>query len=150
MQSLSVMDNTWHTCIMCMHRKKLCGSQLNWADAHQQDTIQQAVLRHSLWAKSPKMLIHTPSSQTTNLKSWHSNVEYFSEINRYISARHLGFTNIGLSVSAKMADIIGLSRCWKNPVIFLTHADNNLRKKAQRKKSRQLSYLPATLAGAFS
>jgi len=33
---------------------------------------------------------------------------------------------------------IGLSRCWQNAAIFLTHAEN-LRKKAQRTKSRQLS-----------
>jgi len=49
----------------------------------------------------------------------------------------LGVTDI--SVSAKTADIIGLSRSWQNAVIFLTHPDN-LRKKAQRSKSRQLSY----------
>jgi len=58
------------------------------------------------------------------------------EIDRDISGRYLGFTDI--SVSAKTADIIGLSRCWRKAVIFLTHADN-LRKKAQRTKSRQLS-----------
>jgi len=58
------------------------------------------------------------------------------EIDRYIG-RYLGFTEI--SVSAKTADIIGLSRCWQNAVIFSTHSDN-LRKKAQRSKSRQLSY----------
>ena len=61
------------------------------------------------------------------------------EINRY-----LGFTNI--SVSAKTADFIGLSRCWQNAVIFLTHPDN-LRKKAQRSKSRQLSYNNASRCG---
>jgi len=49
---------------------------------------------------------------------------------------YLGFTDI--SVSAKTAEFIGLSRCWENAVIFLTHPDN-LRKKAQRNKSRQLS-----------
>jgi len=44
----------------------------------------------------------------------------------------LGFADI--SASAKTADLIGLSRCWQNAVIFLTHPDN-LRKKAQRSKS---------------
>jgi len=34
---------------------------------------------------------------------------------------------------------IGLNRSWQNAIIFLTHPDN-LRKKAQRSKSRQLSY----------
>jgi len=53
-----------------------------------------------------------------------------------ISGWYLGFTDI--SISAKTANIIGLSRCWQNAVIFLTHADN-LRNKAQRTKSRQLS-----------
>jgi len=57
------------------------------------------------------------------------------EVDRYIG-RYLGFTDI--SVSAKTADFIGLSRSWQNAVIFLTHADN-LRKKAQQTKSRQLS-----------
>jgi len=71
------------------------------------------------------------------------------EIDRYIglaaiSGRYLGFTDI--SVSAKTADFIGLSRCWQNAVIFLTHADN-LRKKAQRSKSRQLSYNNASRCG---
>jgi len=60
---------------------------------------------------------------------------YFSFIDISGTA-DMGFTDI--SVSAKMADIIGLSRCWQNAVIFLTHADN-LRKKAQRTKSRHLS-----------
>jgi len=46
-----------------------------------------------------------------------------------ISGRYLGFTN---NVSAKMA-----STCWQNAVIFLTHPEN-LRKKAQWTKSRQL------------
>jgi len=32
-----------------------------------------------------------------------------------------------------------IHRSWQNAVIFLTHPDN-LRKKAQRSKSRQLSY----------
>jgi len=45
-----------------------------------------------------------------------------------------------------MADFIGLSRCWQNAVIFLTHPDN-LRKKAQRSKSRQLSYNNAIRCG---
>jgi len=40
-----------------------------------------------------------------------------------------------LSVSAKIAGFIGLSRCWQNAVIFLTHPDN-LRKKVQRTQSR--------------
>jgi len=64
------------------------------------------------------------------------------EIDRYIGladiiGRYLGFANI--SVSAKTADFIGFSRCWRNAIIFLTHADN-LHKKAQRSKSRQLSF----------
>jgi len=54
----------------------------------------------------------------------------------YYIGRYLGFTNI--SVSTKTTDIIGLSRCWQNAAIFLTHADN-LCKKAQQTKSRQLS-----------
>jgi len=58
--------------------------------------------------------------------------------------RYLGFTSI--SVSAKTADIMGLSRCWQNAVIFLTHPDN-MRKKAQRSKSRQLSYSNASRCG---
>ena len=63
--------------------------------------------------------------------------KWFSlEIDRYIG-RYLGFTDI--SVSAKTADIIGLNASWQNAVIFHTHPDN-LRKKAQRSKSRQLSY----------
>jgi len=37
-----------------------------------------------------------------------------------------------------MADFIGLGRSWQNAVIFYTHPDN-LRKKAQWTKSRQLS-----------
>ena len=65
------------------------------------------------------------------------------EINRYIG-RYLGLTNI--SVSAKMADIIGLNRSWQNAVVFLTHPDN-LRKKAQRSKSRELSYNNASRCG---
>jgi len=59
------------------------------------------------------------------------------EIDRYISlAEIFGFADI--SVSAKTADFIGLSRCWQNAVILLTHPDNLL-KKAQQSKSRQLS-----------
>jgi len=63
------------------------------------------------------------------------------ETDRYIGlvdiiSWYLGFADI--LVSAKMADIIGLSRCWQNAAIFLTHADN-LCKKAQQTKSRQLS-----------
>jgi len=58
--------------------------------------------------------------------------------------RYLGFTDI--SLSAKTADIIGLNRSWQNAVIFLTHPDN-LRKKAQRSKSRQLSYNNAIRCG---
>jgi len=57
---------------------------------------------------------------------------FYVEIERYIS-RYLGFADISVS-----ADFIGLSRCWQNAVIFLTHP-YNLRKKAQRSKSRQLS-----------
>jgi len=48
---------------------------------------------------------------------------------------HLGFADV--LVSAKTANFIGLSRCWQKAVIFLTYADN-LCKKAQRTKSRQL------------
>jgi len=58
--------------------------------------------------------------------------------------RYLGFTDI--SVSAKTANIIGLNRSWQNAVIFLMHPDN-LRKKAQRSKSRQLSYNNASRWG---
>jgi len=57
----------------------------------------------------------------------------------------LGFANI--SVSAKTADFIGLSRCWQNTVIVLTHPDNLL-KKAEQSKLRQLSC--SNVAGAFS
>jgi len=39
--------------------------------------------------------------------------------------------------SAKMAEFIGLSRCWENTVIFLMHPDN-LGKEAQQTKSKQL------------
>jgi len=64
------------------------------------------------------------------------------EIYRYIGladiiGQYLGFADI--SVLAKTADFIGLSRCWQNAVIFLTHPDNLL-KKAQQSKSRQLSF----------
>jgi len=62
----------------------------------------------------------------------------------YRPGRYLGFTDI--SLSAKTANFIGLSRCWQNAVIFLTHPDN-LRKKAQRSKSRQLSYSNASRCG---
>jgi len=66
---------------------------------------------------------------------------YHIETDRYtgladIISRYLGFTNT--SVSVKTADKIGLSMCGQNAAIFLIHADN-LRKKAQRTKSRQLS-----------
>jgi len=57
---------------------------------------------------------------------------------------YLGFTDI--SVSAKKADIIGLNRSWQNAVTFLTHPDN-LHKKAQQSKSRQLSYNNASRCG---
>jgi len=69
--------------------------------------------------------------------------QYFLTRNRPIYrpglhiSRYLGFTDI--SVSAKTTDIIGLSKSWQNAVIFHTHPDN-LRKKAQRSKSRQLSF----------
>jgi len=64
-----------------------------------------------------------------------------ADIDRYIgladiSSQHLGLTDVLLL--AKVAEIIGRSRCWENAVIFLTHADN-LCKKAQQTKSRQLS-----------
>ena len=62
-------------------------------------------------------------------------VKFSVEVDQYIG-RYLGYTDI--SASAKTADFIGLSRCSRNAVIFLTHADN-LHKKAQRIKSRQLS-----------
>jgi len=67
----------------------------------------------------------------------------YLEINRYIG-RYLGFTDI--SISAKTTDFIGLSRCWQNAVIFLTHPDN-LRNKAQWSNSRQLSYNNASRCG---
>jgi len=53
------------------------------------------------------------------------------EIDRYIG-RYLGFNDI--SVSAKTANFISLSRCLQYAVTFLTHPDN-LRKKAQWSKS---------------
>jgi len=62
----------------------------------------------------------------------------------YRPGRFLDSTDI--SVSAKTADFISLSKCWQNAVIFLTHPDN-LRKKAQRSKSRQLSYSKASRCG---
>ena len=65
----------------------------------------------------------------------------------YQPGRYLGFTDI--SVSAKTADIIGLSRRWQNAVIFLTHPDN-LRKKTQRSKSRQLSCSNASRCGSIN
>jgi len=49
---------------------------------------------------------------------------------------YLGFAN--LSLLAKTAGLIGLSRYQQNTVIFLTYADNS-HKKAQQNKSRQLS-----------
>jgi len=58
--------------------------------------------------------------------------------------QYLGFTDI--SVLVKTADIIGLNRSWQNAVIFLTHPDN-LRKQAQRSKSRPLSYNNASRCG---
>jgi len=58
--------------------------------------------------------------------------------------RYLSLTDI--SVSAKTTDFIGLSRCWQNTVIFLTHP-NNLHKKTQQTKSRQLSYSNASRCG---
>jgi len=64
------------------------------------------------------------------------------EINRI--GRYLGFTNI--LVSAKTPNFIGINRCWQKAVIFLTHPDN-LRKKAQRSKSRQLFYRNASRCG---
>jgi len=51
-----------------------------------------------------------------------------------IIRQYLGLTDI----SAKMANFTSLSRCCQNSVIFLTHSDN-LCKKAQWSKSRQLS-----------
>jgi len=64
-------------------------------------------------------------------------------MDRYIG-RYLGFTDI--SVSPVLADIIGLNRSWQNTAIFLTHPDN-LRKKVQRSKSKQLSYNNASRCG---
>jgi len=65
------------------------------------------------------------------------------EIDQYISlddilGRYLCSTEI--LVSAKTENFIGHSKCWQNAVIFLTHPDN-LHKKAQQSKSRQLSYI---------
>jgi len=50
--------------------------------------------------------------------------------------RYFSFTDIG----------IGISRGWQNAVTFLTHP-GNLLKKAQRSKSRQLSYNNASMCG---
>jgi len=72
---------------------------------------------------------------------------FLLEIDRYTGhgqyiCWYLGFTNI--SVLAKMADFeIGLIRCWQNAVTFLTYADN-LGKKTQQTKSRQLSCINAS------
>jgi len=63
----------------------------------------------------------------------------YREIDRY-----LDFADV--SVLAKTANLIGRSRCWQNTVIFLMHPDN-LRKKAQWSKSRQLSYSNASRCG---
>ena len=76
-------------------------------------------------------------------KNWQKLNWFIVEIDRYIG-RYLGFTDI--SVSAKTANIIGHNRSWQNAVIFLTLPDN-LRKKAQRSKSRQLSYNNASRCG---
>ena len=56
---------------------------------------------------------------------------------------YLGFTDI--SVLAKTANFIGLSRCWQNAVIFLTHP-NNLRKK-HNEASQHLSYSNTSRCG---
>jgi len=71
------------------------------------------------------------------------NNQFYLEIDRYIS-QYLGF--IDISVSAKTADIIGLNRSWQNAVVFLMHPDT-LHKKAQRSKSKQLSYNNASRCG---
>ena len=71
------------------------------------------------------------------------NNQFYLEIDRYIS-QYLGF--IDISVSAKTADIIGLNRSWQNAVAFLMHPDT-LHKKAQRSKSKQLSYNNASRCG---
>ena len=57
---------------------------------------------------------------------------------------YLFFTDI--SVSAETANFFGLSRCWQNVVIFLTHPGNS-RKKTQLSKSRQLSCSNASRCG---
>jgi len=72
-------------------------------------------------------------SDVTKVQQGHQIRWYKVEINWYIG-RYLGFTDI--SLSAKTADFIGLSRCWQDAVILLMHPDN-LRKKAQQSKSRQ-------------
>jgi len=73
----------------------------------------------------------------------HNKKKQILEIDRYIG-QYLGFTDI--SVSAKIADCIGVSRCWQNAVIFLAHPDN-LRKKTQRRKSWQFSCSNASRCG---
>jgi len=65
---------------------------------------------------------------------------FLLKIDQYIG-QYLDFTDI--LVLAKTADFVGLSNSWQNTVIFLKHPDN-LRKKAQRRKSRQLSYSNAS------
>jgi len=59
---------------------------------------------------------------------------------RYIGW-YLGFTDISVS-----ANVIGFNRNRQNAVTFLMHPDN-LRKKAQHSKSRQLSYNNASRCG---
>ena len=57
---------------------------------------------------------------------------------------YLGFTEISWNIGiGRLADFISLSGCWQNAVIFLTHPEN-LHKKAQWTKSRQLSCSNAT------
>jgi len=70
-------------------------------------------------------------------------IDQYIRPGRYIG-RYLRFTNI--LVSVKTADSIGLNRSWQSAVIFLTHPDN-MRKNAQRSKSRQLSYNNAIRCG---
>jgi len=56
----------------------------------------------------------------------------------YRPGQYLGFTNMLVSAkTAILSDFISPSRCWQKAVIFLTHPDN-LHKKAQWTKSRQL------------
>jgi len=79
------------------------------------------------------------------LQIWCFQRNFWLETDRYIDlAEYSGFTDI--SVSAKMANTIGLNRSWQNAVIFLTHPAN-LRKKAQQSKSRQFSYNNASRCG---